>query len=122
MRVLLVEDESALSDVISRNIHARGHEVKSVSSARAALASLLEGWPEALVLDINLPDESGWEVLRRLSPEQREALRVIVISAAPVSPKRLAEFRPSRWFLKPFPLDALMRALNDAPLVEALEA
>jgi len=121
MNVLLVEDEVALADVIARNIGARGHQVKSVSSAAAALSSLQADHPEAVVLDINLPDESGWEVLRRLSPEQRESLRVIVISAAPVSAKRLAEFRPARWFLKPFPLDALMRALSDTPLAEATE-
>src|SRR5690242_17147317 len=116
MNVLLVEDEAALSDVIARNIGARGHQVTAVASAAAALSTLQLGLTDAVVLDINLPDESGWEVLRRLTPAHREALRVIVISAAPVSAKRLAEFRPARWFLKPFPLDALMRALSDTPL------
>jgi len=122
MKVLLVEDETALADVIARNIGARGHNVRTAGSAQAAMTRLAEDWPEALVLDINLPDESGWEILRRLTAEQRAAMRVIVISAAPLSTKRISEFQPARWFLKPFPLDALMRALSDAPLEEATEA
>jgi DNA-binding response OmpR family regulator len=121
MKVLLVEDETALADVIGRNVAARGHDVTTAPSAQAAMTSLNADWPDAIVLDINLPDESGWEILRRLGPERRAAVRVVVISAAPISPKRLAEFQPARWFLKPFPLDALMRALSNTPPEEGLE-
>src|SRR4051794_14060618 len=121
MKVLLVEDETALADVIARNVAARGHAVTSVASCKAALDSLQEDWPDAMLLDINLPDETGWELLRRIEPARRDTLRVVVISAAPLSTKRLNEFKPARWFLKPFPWDALMRALQDTPAVEAME-
>ena len=46
---------------------------------------MAEAWPDALVLDINLPDDTGWEVLRKLGPESRSRLHVVVISAAPIS-------------------------------------
>jgi DNA-binding response OmpR family regulator len=112
MRVLLVEDESALADVIARNLRARGNQVEVAATAEAAILSLAEVWPDALVLDVNLPDYSGWEVMRRIGDERRGGLRTVIISAAPISTKRIEEFKPDRWLLKPFPLDALVRALE----------
>ena len=112
MDVLLVEDEAALADVLARNLRARGHAVSTAGTAEGALLTMSESWPEALVLDINLPDDTGWEVLRRLSAADRERLNVIVISAAPVSKRRVEEFRPAHVLLKPFPLDALDTAIN----------
>jgi DNA-binding response OmpR family regulator len=114
MKVLIVEDEVALADVLARNLRARAFEVETAESAEAAILSMAEEWPDGLVLDINLPDDTGWEVLRRLGRESLERLHVVVISAAPISQKRLAEFQPAHSFVKPFPIEALVRALSDA--------
>jgi DNA-binding response OmpR family regulator len=123
MNVLLVEDEAPLADVLARNLRARGHGVVTRGTAEDAILSLAESWPDAMILDINLPDDSGWEVLRRLSSEDRRRLHVVVISAAPLSRKRLEEFRPAHALLKPFPIDALAHALqNDAALEEESDA
>jgi DNA-binding response OmpR family regulator len=120
VKVLLVEDDRTLCEVIERNLAARGHAVTTANTAEGAMR-LADEEPDALILDVNLPDGTGWDVLRRLGPDKRAAMRVIVISAAPLSAKRLEEFKPERWFLKPFPLEALMRALNGTPLEEAQE-
>jgi len=112
VNVLLVEDEVALSDVLARNLRARGHAVAMAGTAEDALLSMAGAWPDALVLDINLPDDTGWEVLRRLTLEDRSRLNVIVISAAPVSQRRVQEFKPAHVLLKPFPLDALDTAIT----------
>jgi DNA-binding response OmpR family regulator len=122
MRVLIVEDEATLARTLAQNLTKRGHAVEIAGTAGDALASVATGAPDALVLDINLPDESGWEILRRLPEETRAGMRVIVMSAAPLSTKRLVEFRPARWFLKPFPLDALVRAVQGTPSEDAQEA
>jgi len=113
MRVLLVEDEAALADVIGRNLRARGHGVTLAPTAEMALASLATERPDVLLLDVNLPDMTGWDILRRLGEDDRRHLPVVVISAAPISPKRIEEFRPARCLMKPFPIDALLRTLND---------
>jgi DNA-binding response OmpR family regulator len=113
MKILLVEDEAALADVIARNLRARHHDVVIAGTAEAALLAMASSWPDAMVLDINLPDLTGWEVLRRLSAADRARLGVVVVSAAPLSQKRIDEFQPLKWLLKPFPMDALLRLLND---------
>jgi DNA-binding response OmpR family regulator len=115
MHVLLVEDESALADVLARTVRARGQTVAVCATAEAAILAMTERWPDALVLDVNLPDYTGWEVLRRLTPADRERLRVVVISAAPISPKRAEQFAPDVCLQKPFPIDALMRAIEGVP-------
>ena len=119
MKVLLVEDEASLADVLARNLRVRGHEVTIAGSAEDAVASIRSWQPDAVVLDINLPDDSGWEVYRRLNPAEREGLHVVVISAAPFSQKRLDEFKPAHALQKPFPIDALARSLGDGAIEEA---
>jgi len=113
MKVLLVEDEAALADVIARNLRKRGHSVTLAPTAEVALASLAAERPDVLLLDVNLPDMTGWDILRRLSQDDRRQLSVVVISAAPISPKRIEEFRPARCLMKPFPIDALLRTLGE---------
>ena len=111
---MLVEDDVPLADVIARNLRARGHLLTVASTAEEAVLSMAESWPDALLLDVNLPDQTGWDVLRRLSVADRQRLSVIVVSAAPISEKRVVEFQPLRHLQKPFPIEALVRLLNEA--------
>ena len=113
MNVLLVEDDAPLCDVMARNLRARGHELQVAGTAEAAVLSMAETWPDAIVLDVNLPDMTGWDVLRRLTAADRKRVSVIIVSAAPISEKRLLEFQPLRHLQKPFPIDALVRLLAE---------
>jgi DNA-binding response OmpR family regulator len=120
VKVLLVEDDSALRDVIRRNLSVRGHAVATADTAEGAVLQMTAEWPDVLVVDVNLPDFSGWEVLRRLGEESLQRLRVIVISAYPISRKRIDEFRPHSALQKPFPITALLHAVEDgAAIVQA---
>ena len=79
----------------------------------AATWKMVEAWPDVLILDVNLPDYSAWEVLRRLGEESRRRVRVIVMSAYPISQKRIDEFRPHGAFQKPFPIRSLLNAVEN---------
>ena len=106
-RVLIVEDDDQLRQIITRNLAARGHEVRQAADASSALAVLAEELPDLLILDVNLPDRTGWDVLREAHLPAE--VRVLMLTAVPVSPRRLAEFRPVAYLPKPFPLEALLR-------------
>jgi Response regulator containing CheY-like receiver, AAA-type ATPase, and DNA-binding domains len=112
-KVLLVEDEATLRGIIARNLVARGHTVTEADSARQALARLSEARPDLMLLDINLPDRSGWDILREMRSRGWD-VPVVIISAVRVSPARLEEFRPLAFLPKPFPLEALLRVVEDA--------
>jgi DNA-binding response OmpR family regulator len=105
---VIVEDEVTLRRIIARNLVRRGVLVAETGTADEAVRAVQAQKPDLLLLDVNLPDRSGWDVLRDL---QRHGIEVptVVISAVRVSPSRLAEFRPLAYLPKPFPLEALLR-------------
>jgi DNA-binding response OmpR family regulator len=110
-RVLLVEDEEPLRRILARNLARRGYQVTEAGSAAEAIALLRAGEPfEALLLDVNLPDQTGWDVLRAL--DGVEIPPVIVLTAVRPVRQRLDEFHPAAVLLKPFPVDALVRLVG----------
>lgn len=112
--ILLVDDEAPIAEVLSRTLRARGFIVRVAMTGKDALFALTEAVPDVLLLDINLPDLTGWEVLRRLSPVDRVRVPIIVFSASPLAPSRVEEFRPAGVLIKPFPVDALVRLIEEA--------
>jgi len=109
--ILVVEDEATLRQVITRNLEVRGHAVRGAETATEALRHLGDWTPDLMLLDINLPDRSGWDVLRELR-EQGMHVPTVIVSAVRVSPARLEEFQPVGYLPKPFPLDALLRLVD----------
>jgi DNA-binding response OmpR family regulator len=123
-RILLVEDDEVLCDLVNRNLEAREHKVSIAEDAQTALTFLRATTYDLIILDINLPDQTGWDVLRAALSEgcikplvvegQGEKLPVVVLSAVRVGPGRLAEFHPLAYLPKPFPMDALLRLAAEA--------
>ena len=72
LRVLAVDDEENLAQLLSMAFTYEGFEVRTAASGRAAVAAAREFGPDAIVLDWMLPDYDGLEVLRKVrafSPE-----------------------------------------------------
>ena len=84
-RTLLVEDDDLMVHLISRYLAAHGFEVTPASTGTAGLALARSGDFEVLLLDVELPDISGVEVLRQL---RREGNRVPVLMVSADSDKR----------------------------------
>jgi DNA-binding response OmpR family regulator len=113
-RVLIVEDEATLRRIVARNLTGRGLAVREADTAEAAVGAVAQERPDLILLDINLPDRTGWDVLRELRRRETE-VPTIVISAVRANPSRLAEFHPLAYLPKPFPIEALLRLVFAAP-------
>ncbi len=111
MAILLVDDEERLRQTLTLSLQARGHEVVQAVSHREAVAAALSTPFDLLLVDINLPDATGWDVLRDLK-EAGRLIPAIVISAVPPSAARVREFNPVAVLHKPFPIDALLRLVR----------
>jgi two-component system, OmpR family, response regulator len=112
-RVLIVEDDESLRTIVSRHLRSRGYEVDEASSAEAATGSLDHGRrPDVVLLDLNLPGDTGWDLLRGSAFATAGSPPVIITSATTVSPKRLAEFGCAGYLPKPFPLDTLVATIE----------
>lgn len=112
-RVLLVEDDLTLSGIVARHLIARGHEVRTVESAEEAADTLATDWkPTVVLLDINLPGESGWSLLRGGSLGPPGSVPVFIVSATAVPPARLREFHIAGFLPKPFAMPVLVEVVE----------
>jgi CheY-like chemotaxis protein len=113
-RVLVVDDDGALGELLSEFLELQGIEVDAAQSGEAALKALAkEPPPDLVLLDIKMPGISGEEVLRRMKENPRWAR----IPVAAMTGLRPGEFHlvanPDAFLAKPFDIaslaDALMR-------------
>jgi DNA-binding response OmpR family regulator len=111
MAILLIEDEPHLRRGLVKSLAARGHTVREAGTYREGVDAAMASRPDLLVLDVNLPDGTGWDVLRDLRTYAL-AVPAIVLSAAPPSAIRVREFKPVGVLYKPFPIDALIRLVS----------
>jgi len=106
--MLLVEDDPALSSTLARYFTARGYTVHVAESEEAAEAVVAEGLrPAVVILDVNLPGQTGWSLLRGTTLTDAGSPPVIVATATPVSPRQLKELGAAGYLPKPFPLETL---------------
>lgn len=111
--ILLVEDEPRLRRTLSRSLEGRDFSVTEATTAAEAVTAALTARFDLMLLDVNLPDATGWDVLRELRAAGVQ-IPVIVLSAVPPNPARVREFQPFGVLHKPFPMDALLRLIRSA--------
>jgi two-component system, OmpR family, phosphate regulon response regulator PhoB len=129
-RILLVEDESDLRQVVEYNLKQAGHDVVATGSGRSALALASESPPEVMLLDIMLPDLSGLEVCRQLrSKDDTKGIKVVMLTARGDEIDRIVGFEigADDYLVKPFSMrelvlriSALVRRTQDSPPSESL--
>ncbi len=79
-RILVVEDERAIANVLRRGLALEGYTVEVADNGRAALDAVRDRPPELVVLDVMLPDIDGLEVARRMR-EAGERAPVLMLTA-----------------------------------------
>jgi DNA-binding response OmpR family regulator len=111
--ILLVEDDETLGGLLARHLRAHGHTVVIAGSTEETITALERGLrPSMVLLDINLPGETGWSVLRSEAFEAAGRPPVVVASAMSVNPGRLREFGIAGYLPKPFGLDTLRSTIE----------
>ncbi|MGH2515652.1 MAG: response regulator [Ktedonobacterales bacterium] len=119
-RVLVVEDEHPLRRILTLNLARRGYSVAEAGSVAEAEEAIEASGVrfDLILLDINLPDLTGWDLLRHIAtreatpPSARPAAKVIVITATRPAQCRLDEFHPDAVLVKPFPISTFLRLVE----------
>src|SRR5690349_20398506 len=88
VRVLVVDDEPNIVDVISMALRFQGFAVESAGSGREALETITEFRPHLVVLDVMLPDMEGFEVAERLGARRLD-VPVIFLTARDAAEDKL---------------------------------
>ena len=121
-RVLLIEDDEPLAGLLSAHLRAHGYEVTAAPSAEAAQTALQSGLrPDIVLLDINLPGETGWSIVRSDALVAAGNPPVVVASAMSVSPARLRDAGVAGYLPKPFALETLRATLERLLIPEEKE-
>jgi DNA-binding response OmpR family regulator len=107
--ILLIEDDLTLSRAIARNLAAHGYPTHVVATVEQAREIIARERPGLVLLDISLPDGSGWEIVRALRADQRHVVPVVVMSALRPNPRLVVEMDCAGVLEKPFPMDSLLR-------------
>jgi len=109
-RLLVVEDNEEIAQMITLFLAARGFKVSVAQDAASALQLVREALPDLILLDIGLPDINGYELLKQLRQNPRTRhLPAIFVSQRRLRPDRLAglELGADDFVTKPFDPDEL---------------
>ncbi len=81
-RILVVEDESAIADLVAEALRRAGFRAETAPDGDAALTVIEASPPDLVVLDLMLPKLDGWEVCRRMREEERTAAIPVILLTA----------------------------------------
>lgn len=113
LRVLVVDDEESLSDLLSMALHYEGWTVRAAADGRSAVRIAREFGPDVVVLDVMLPDVDGIQVLRRLRADAPH-LPVLFLTARDAVEDRVAGITAGGddYVTKPFSLEEVVARLR----------
>src|SRR4051812_24507417 len=81
--VLMIEDEMNIRLFVSANLDARGYTVFEAETGEEGLSLLRDKAPDAVILDMLLPDMTGWDVLDRMAEDESlKSIPVILMTAS----------------------------------------
>jgi CheY-like chemotaxis protein len=124
-RILVVDDTPALLDVIRACLEQEGYRVRTCLESRYAAQMAMEEHPDVIMLDVVMPEVSGWEVLAELRADPAFSRTPVIVCTAFVAEAmgRLAELKGPDQHLgllpKPFELEELIEvvgSVSDAAL------
>jgi two-component system OmpR family response regulator len=108
-RVLVVDDEPNIVDVVAMALRFHGFEVVTAATGQEALSAVTEHRPHLIVLDVMLPDMEGFEVARRLGA-QRGQVPIIFLTARDATEDKVRGLSAGGddYVTKPFSLEELV--------------
>jgi two-component system phosphate regulon response regulator PhoB len=114
-RILVIEDERALTDVLAYNLHREGYEVAVAHDGRDGLRKAQTILPDLVILDLMLPVMDGLEVCRELrAGERTRAVPVLVLTAKAEETDQVVGFSlgADDYVTKPFSVKVLVQRVK----------
>ena len=112
-RILVVDDENSISELIATSLKFVGFDVRTAASGAQALQIAQEFKPHALILDVMLPDQNGFEVCSQLRSEGHD-VGVLFLTAKDSTEDKIAGLTigGDDYVTKPFSLEELVARLR----------
>ena len=79
-KILLVEDDKSLRDALHKKIQSENYELIEATNGNEALAQFTKESPDLILLDLVMPEKSGFEVLEEIRIKHNSKVKVIILS------------------------------------------
>ncbi len=116
-KILVIEDDQDIQKLTRANLAASGYKVFVADNGESGVKLSRRERPDLVLLDLRLPDMSGWDVLMLIRTDRRlKRLPVIIMTAtAPQGTDyKLASMRTAGYLIKPFEIKELVRKVAQA--------
>lgn len=119
-RVFLIDDDASVRESISRVLKVAGYEVMTAADGEEAAIRFVPEQTDLVLLDLNLPSRSGWDVFERLTT-QHPVVPVIIITGMPEQYRTALAAGVGALMEKPIEVPVLLKTMDDL-LAEPAEA
>ena len=119
-KILVVDDDSQIIELLKIALERTGHEVDTARSGQEAIDSARSGRPALILLDLVMPDMTGREVLEQIRSDPDLAQTPVVLATGEVGAD--SDLDVMAVLTKPYKLDALYQVVEQAALSGGREA
>jgi two-component system KDP operon response regulator KdpE len=113
-RILVVDDEPQITRALAINLKAIGHEVSQAATGRAALTEAANHRPDAVILDLGLPDLDGTDIIRSLRGWTEVPILVLSVREREADKIAALDAGADDYITKPFGMGELLARLRVA--------
>jgi len=113
-RILIVDDDELIGSMLSRSLKSGGYEVRVETRSDGIIGKIKTWFPDIVILDNNLPGQSGLEILRELV-EQKIATQVVMLTADDTAETAVKAMKlgAADYFTKPFNIEEVKILLRN---------
>jgi CheY-like chemotaxis protein len=111
-RILVVDDDPPILTLMKNLLREFGFDAVVAGTGTQALAAAREQTPDLVLLDINMPEMSGTEVIRALRRDHAGQLPILILSGEPMAPAEVQALGANGAVQKPFDVPELMQQIR----------
>lgn len=106
--ILVVDDHVVTAEFLIEALRDQGYAGKAAHDGESALQAIKAAPPGLVLLDLHLPDQSGFELVKKLQADELDRIPIVLITADVASVADLPMTVFMEYLLKPFDLDTLL--------------
>ena len=110
-KILIIDDSQAMNQLLARFLQRERFQVSAISDSRQALAEFTRFQPDLVLLDLNMPYLSGWDICRRLKAERSVPVVIFSVRDEKEDIARGFEAGADDYLIKPFEFPDLLQRI-----------
>jgi CheY-like chemotaxis protein len=110
--ILVVDDDESICQFVSEALEPEGYRTIVAANGQAALTAVAETNPDLILLDVQMPEVNGWEVLQRLRAQAGPHQPIVVMTGRYEGQDRALSSGAQGYLAKPFELNDLLECVD----------